>query len=399
MTDFLHNLLELSLEAAPWLVLGFALGGLMKALIPTTFLQRHLSGNDIASISKAAVLGAPLPLCSCGVIPAAIGLREAGASKPATASFLVATPETGVDSISITYALIGPVMAVVRPIAALASALTAGIFVALLGEKETRRVTTSTPATPPEQPAANACCSTSTSVATQNSCCSSAKTIPKSAHGCCDNTETTPQPSSGCCDTRSTTTSTLPGQAWSGIRYAFTRLLDDIVFWLAIGIVFAALTRTFLPADFLQHWGQGVTAMLVMMLVGVPMYICATTSTPMAAGLMMAGMSPGVALVFLLTGPATNISTLGVIGRELGQRNMWLYLLAVGTTALISGLLLDTAVSYWQIDIVTQLQAGHNHFPLLINWASLLLLMGLALRKLPHKLRNRHHTHSGTQQV
>ena len=123
---FFQNLLELSLEAAPWLVVGLALGGLMKALIPTKFLQRHLSGSGVGSIAKATVLGAPLPLCSCGVIPAALGLREAGASKPATAAFLVSTPETGVDSITVTYALMGPFMAIVRPISALASAMTSG---------------------------------------------------------------------------------------------------------------------------------------------------------------------------------------------------------------------------------------------------------------------------------
>lgn len=366
--NFLNNLLELSLEAAPWLVVGFALGGLMKALIPTAFLQRHLSGSGIGSISKAALLGAPLPLCSCGVIPAALGLRKAGASKPATASFLVSTPETGIDSISITYALMGPLMAIVRPVSALISAITAGILVALLGEKEqaaTPQVSMQAPSaanpiTTPTVHAAAGCCSTEPA---ETSCC---------------NSESKPE---------ATPTESLPRQAWSGMQYAFTRLLDDIAFWLAIGMVFAALTRTFLPADFLSQWGQGVGAMLVMMLVGIPMYICATASTPLAAGLMMAGMSPGVALVFLLTGPATNVSTLGIIGRELGQRSMWLYLLAVSITAILSGLLLDAAVNLWQIDIATQLHAGHGGFPAIIGWASLLLIIGLVLRNYPAKFK------------
>jgi hypothetical protein len=374
MMTFLNNLLELSLEAAPWLVLGFALGGLMKALIPTAFLQRHLSGNGIGSISKAAVLGAPLPLCSCGVIPAAIGLRQAGASKPATASFLVSTPETGIDSISITYALMGPVMAVVRPVAALVSALTAGILVALFGEKEQPEITR-----------------TVTETETK-SCCGSKPATPVTETSCCDS-QARPEEQSSCCTKEPlTATESLPKQAWAGMHYAFTRLLDDIAFWLVIGMIFAALTRTFLPADFLAQWGQGIVAMLVMMLAGVPMYICATASTPVAAGLMMAGMSPGVALVFLLTGPATNISTLGVIGRELGQRSMWLYLFAVGATAIISGLLLDAVVSLWQIDITTQLHAAHDSFPALISWASLLLLIALVLRKFPGKLKQQYST-------
>ena len=135
---FLTNFLELALEAAPWLVFGLLLGGLVGSVIPTSFLERHLSGDGIGSILKATVLGAPLPLCSCGVIPAAMGLRRAGASKPATAAFLVSTPETGVDSISITYALLGPVMAVVRPIAALSSAITTGLLVAMFDREEHR---------------------------------------------------------------------------------------------------------------------------------------------------------------------------------------------------------------------------------------------------------------------
>ena len=126
--------------------------------------------------------------------------------------------------------------------------------------------------------------------------------------------------------------------------------------------------------------------MLVMLMAGIPMYICATASTPVAAGLMMAGMSPGVALVFLLTGPATNISTLGVIGRELGQRSMWLYLVGVGVTAIASGLLLDALVNLYQINIATHLHAGHEMFPAVLQWIALLLLLGLGLRKLPQKL-------------
>ena len=136
---FWQNLLELSLEAAPWLVFGLALGGLMKALIPTAFLQRHLSGSGFPSIAKATLLGAPLPLCSCGVIPAALGLREAGASKPATAAFLVSTPETGVDSMTVTYALMGPFMAVVRPISALVSAMVSGLLVATFDPEDSRK--------------------------------------------------------------------------------------------------------------------------------------------------------------------------------------------------------------------------------------------------------------------
>ena len=333
---FFQNLLTLSLEAAPWLVLGLALGGLMKALIPTQFLKRHLSGSGFSSITKATVLGAPLPLCSCGVIPAALGLREAGASKPATAAFLVSTPETGVDSMTVTYALMGPFMAIVRPISALASAMVSGLLVATFDPEDKRQT--------PE-------------VSTSSSCCASKQTPP-------------PQDESWL------------RRAWGGIHYAFTRLLDDIIMWLAIGMLFAAASKTFIPTDFLAQWGQGIPAMLVMVAAGIPMYICATASTPIAAGLLMAGVSPGVALVLLLTGPATNVSTLGVISQELGKRSMWLYLSGVVVTALIAGVTTNALISAFEIDVITQVQAGHSSFPAWLAWASLALLMAIVFRNI-----------------
>lgn len=349
--SFIQNLLDLLLEASPWLVLGLALGGAMKALIPTTLLQQHLKGQGIAAITKAAILGAPLPLCSCGVIPAALGLRKAGASKPATTSFLVSTPETGIDSISITYALLGPFMAIVRPIAALISALTAGLLVAVFDpEKETSY-----------QPATSH---------QKADCCSNSSPS-------CDETAI-PKCVTSCCDTQKMGTTEAAKKPWphkiiEGIRYAFTQLLDDIAVWLIIGLIFAALVKTYLPPDFLAQWGTGITAMLIMLLAGLPMYICATASTPVAAGLIMSGVSPGVALVLLLTGPATNISTLGVINRELGKRTMWLYLLGVGVTAIASGVLVDLVVTTWNINMDIQYQS-HEEAIVWLQWGALLLL-------------------------
>lgn len=354
--NFIQNLLDLLLEASPWLVFGLALGGAMKALIPTTLLQQHLKGQGIAAITKAAILGAPLPLCSCGVIPAALGLRKAGASKPATTSFLVSTPETGIDSISITYALLGPFMAIVRPIAALISALTAGLLVAVFDpEKETSH-----------QPATSH---------QKADCCSNSSPS-------CDGDETaTPECVTSCCDTQEMGTTEAAKKPWpykimEGIRYAFTQLLDDIVVWLIIGLIFAALVKTYLPPDFLVQWGTGITAMLIMLLAGIPMYICATASTPVAAGLIMSGISPGVALVLLLTGPATNISTLGVINRELGKRTMWLYLLGVGVTAIVSGVLVDLVVTTWNINMDIQYQS-HDEAIVWLQWGALLFLTGI----------------------
>jgi len=335
MENYWNNLLELSLEAAPWLVLGFAIGGLMKALIPTAFLRRHLQGKGMGPVLKASFLGAPLPLCSCGVLPAAMGLREAGASKPATISFLVATPETGIDSVSITYALMGPVMAIVRPISALISAITAGLLVSIFAKEES--------VAPKEAPKTKTCCGGASKKNEQKA--------PKQSFF---------------------------ARGLGGIKYAFTNLLSKILFWLVIGILFAAAVKTWVPAGFLAQWGTGLPAMLVMLLAGIPMYICATASTPIAAGLMLAGVSPGAALVLLLSGPATNIGSIGIISKELGKKAMWLYLLAVCGIAVLSGLILDKVISTtsWAVDI------SHDHSAMVdprLAWASLILLVAASL--------------------
>ncbi|MDF1644055.1 MAG: SO_0444 family Cu/Zn efflux transporter [Pseudomonadales bacterium] len=347
---FLTNFLELSLEAAPWLVFGLLLGGLVGSVIPRSFLERHLSGNGLGSILKATVLGAPLPLCSCGVIPAALGLRKAGASKPATAAFLVSTPETGVDSISVTYALLGPVMAVVRPVAALCSAITAGVLVALFDRDDKHNGTVS------DESSTSCCASKAKQQAVQ----------PEAEESCCASSGKTELQKNGLL------------KVWADIQTTFTDLLDSIGLWLLAGLVFAAAVQTFLPATFLSAWGQGFIAMGVMVLVGIPMYICATASTPIAAGLVIAGVSPGVALVLLLTGPATNLSTLGVISQELGKRSMWLYLLAVASTAMLAGWLVNALFTLYEIDIQAQVHAVHVGVPIWLQWGALLLLLAVA---------------------
>ena len=365
---FFTNLLELSLDAAPWLVLGLVIGGLMKVLIPTEFLQRHLKGSGSGSIIKAALLGAPLPLCSCGVIPAALGLRKAGASKPATVSFLVSTPETGVDSISISYALLGPFMAIARPIAAIASAITAGLLVGKAEDKNEAKISKSKQ---------NSCCE-STSIEKETGCsteteatteCCSPSSTDSAAHACCGTNTAYKKPES------------FAQKSWAGIHYAFTNLLDDIIVWLIIGLAFSAAIKTYLPPSFLAEWGSGLPAMLVMIAIGIPMYVCATASTPIAAGLMMAGISPGTALVFLMAGPATNVSTLGIIGKELGRRSLSAYLIGVCVIALVSGILLDFLIGYWSIDIQAQLSAGAHFIPHSVAWIALIVLIAVSLRR------------------
>ena len=397
MIDFLNNLLALSLEAAPWLVVGLVIGGLMKSLIPTALLQKHLSGSGLPSIVKAALLGAPLPLCSCGVIPAALGLRRAGASKPATVSFLVSTPETGIDSVSISYALLGPFMAVVRPIAAITSAITAGL---LVGRSEDK-----TPVSAMASDAETSCCSSKEEAvadkAEETSCCGSSKEAVKKTSCCstetpktvaktsCCSTEAVKEETSSCCSSKNEAPKESAGiiqKSWDGIVYSFTDLFDKVLFWLVIGLVFAALVKTFIPVTFLAEWGSGFPAMLIMLVVGIPMYVCATASTPIAAGLLLAGVSPGVAMVYLMAGPATNISTLGVIGKELGRRSLIAYLTGVGVVALLTGFIVDYLVGFWNVDVQAQISHSHDMVPPVLAWAALLILVAVVIKLKAGKL-------------
>ncbi len=424
MIEFLNNLLALSLEAAPWLVLGLVIGGLMKSLIPTALLQKHLSGSGLPSIVKAALLGAPLPLCSCGVIPAALGLRRAGASKPATVSFLVSTPETGIDSVSISYALLGPFMAIVRPIAAITSAITAGLLVgrsednapvsAMASEAETSCCSSKEEAVVDKKEMEEvSCCSSKKEsvekVSEESSCCSTE--APKSvAETSCCSTEEVKEETSSCCSSEpvkeeepsankektsccSSSSENAPKEpagilqkSWDGIVYSFTDLFDKVLFWLVIGLVFAALVKTFIPVTFLAEWGSGLPAMLIMLVVGIPMYVCATASTPIAAGLLLAGVSPGVAMVYLMAGPATNISTLGVIGKELGRRSLIAYLTGVGVVALLTGFIVDYLVGLWNVDVQAQISHSHDMVPPVIAWAALLILIAVVIKLKAGKL-------------
>lgn len=352
---FFENFLKLSLDAAPWLVLGLVIGGLINAIIPTAWLEKHLKGEGFFPVVKAALLGAPLPLCSCGVLPAALGLRKAGASKSATTSFLISTPETGVDSVMITYALLGPLLAITRPVAAIMSAITAGL---LVGKSEQIKTKTSDSGCS-QAPVKASCCSTSTETTHQESnCCSTSSA----------STET-----SSCCSSASENVK--KATLFNGIKYAFSDLLAGIIFWLFIGVLFSAAVQTWVPYDFLTAWGSGLPAMLVMIAISIPMYVCATASTPLAAGLMMGGLSPGTTLVFLLAGPASNIGSLGVIKKELGKRALMAYLTGVTVVAILSGLLLDWYIGSNNINIQAQISASEEMLPAWVSWLSLIIIL------------------------
>ena len=311
---------DLVVESAPWLLAGYLLAGIIRQVIPSSWVEKQLAQKGFLSIAKGALIGAPLPLCSCGVIPTALAIRKAGASKGATSSFLVATPETGVDSISFSYAVLGPIFAIARPIGALISAIVAGVLVNRLDEGDY---------------------GAEEDGATCGNCCSSAEEEPQLK---------------------------IIERCKNAVKYGYGKMIADTAKWLVIGLTAAAVITALVPQSFFLQWGDGLIAMLVMVVVGLPMYICATASTPVAAGLLFAGLSPGAALVFMLTGPATNIATMGVIKEQLGLRSLIAYLVGVIGTAVICGLVLNELYNIFEWPL--QLSIGDREgFPV---WRELL---------------------------
>lgn len=324
---------DLVIESAPWLLMGYLLAGIIKQVIPSSWVEKQLAKPGLASIVKGAFIGAPLPLCSCGVIPTALAIRKAGASKGATSSFLVATPETGVDSISFSYAVLGPIFAMARPIGALTSAIVAGILVNAI-DKEDELVKEA-------EATCGSCCSKKTSVVEE-------------------------QPA-------------LSKRLISAVQYGYGRMISDTAKWLAIGLVAATVITALVPQSFFLQWGDGVVAMIIMVIVGLPMYICATASTPVAASLLFAGISPGAALVFMLTGPATNLATMGVIKEQLGMKSLGAYLVGVIGTAIAAGLLLNVAYEAFAWPLQLSMAEHGDSYPLWRQLAAV-VLVGLIAR-------------------
>ena len=300
-------------EASVYVLIGFFVAGLLHVYLPADLIARHLGRNDFRSVGLAALFGAPIPLCSCGVLPAAASLQRQGVGRSPLLSFLISTPETGVDSVALTYGLMGPVMAVVRPFVAVVTALTAGIV--SMGVKEH--------ADRPE-PAQASC----------NDTC----------------TEADAEPGDSCDETCA------PGGAaplgrrrfLRSLHYGFSAVLDDIALSLLAGMLLTGILAGLLPDDFFAEvfgQGSGLMPMLAMIVVGLPLYVCASASTPIAAALMGKGLSPGTALVFLLVGPATNIATMAVVGQLLGRRHLGIYLGVIVLVSLAAGLLVDATLA------------------------------------------------------
>ena len=280
---------DVFLLASPYILLGLAAAGLLHGLMPADRVARWLGRPGMGAMARGALLGMPLPLCSCAVVPVTLELSRKGASREASLAFLVSTPETGVDSMLLTWGLMGPVMTVARPVAALATSL-----VAAISSRFTCR----------EPPHAE----------TANNAPSAAPLAPR------------------------------PGLR-KGLRYGFRSMVDEIGFWLVLGLLLTGLITALVPEDLVREGiGRGPGSLVAMLVLGIPLYMCASASTPIAAALMLKGISPGAALVFLLAGPATNASSLVLVARFFGRRFVTIYLGSVAATALVAGYLLDLVV-------------------------------------------------------
>ena len=308
-------------EMSPYLLFGFFVAGLLSMLVSRRMVERHLGGGGMLPLFKAAIFGVPLPLCSCGVIPVSMSLHKQGAGKGATISFLLSTPQTGVDSILVTYSLLGPVFAIFRPLVALVTGVVGGLLVNLFGQ--------------PNGASAEA-------------------------------TERAGDPPAS---------SSWGRKLLDGMDYAFITLPRDIGKPLLLGLVIAAIISALTPDDFFaDKLGRGLPALLVMMAVGIPIYVCASASVPVAAALILKGLSPGAALVFLMTGPATNAAGLATIWNTLGRRTALLYLLTVAGCALGAGLLLDALVYNTEIKVITH---AHEMIPPLAQTSAAVILLAL----------------------
>lgn len=352
MTGYVLGVLSSSwnilLEASIFIIIGLLIAAMLRAFISSESIIKYIGGNNIKSVLLAALFGVPLPLCSCGVVPAAIALRRQGASKSAALSFLISTPESSIDSIAITYALIDPLMAIFRPFAAFVSGFTAGIGEILFGKKEDTKK--------PDEIECPHCESHNPPIPPPLEKGGGESVVPpfvKGGEGGFGHYHP------------------LSERLSSGLRFAFIELLSDISRWFLIGMLIAGIISYAIPTSFIENYlGEGWTSMFIMLAAGLPLYVCATASTPIAAALILKGMSPGAALVFLLAGPATNATSFTVLAKMLGKRTAIIYLLSISVSAILLGMFLNWLYHFLGINIHSTTGHAHEMIPIWLKWAT-----------------------------
>jgi uncharacterized membrane protein YraQ (UPF0718 family) len=335
---------HLLLEASVYILFGMLVGGILKVFLSPSFVADHLGRGKFSSVIKAALFGIPIPLCSCGVLPAAASLKKQGANNGATTAFLISTPESGVDSIAITYALLDPIMTVARPVAAFMTAVAAGFTENLMQnqkEEDWKQII-------------------------DRSC-----PIDK----CCDGNSCPPE--------EHAKHHSFSEKLWSGLKFAVDDLWGDLAGWFLAGLLLAGVIAAVIPNEVMTSYlGGGLHSMLIMLIVGIPMYICATASTPVAAALILKGVSPGAALVFLLVGPATNVTSLSVLFGLLGKRATVIYLVMLSFFAVLSGLVLDMIYSGFGVSAGALVGQAGEVIPYWLQLAAALIVLVLSVKPL-----------------
>lgn len=351
LVSWLFETWKMAEAMAPWLLFGFAVSGLLHSFLPLGWIRTHLANNGLSGVVKAALIGTPLPICSCGVIPVANWLRKEGASRGATMSFLVSTPVTGVDSILATLAMMGGLFAGIRPVVAMVSGIAIGLVVSRMrvAGKESLQNPVST-------------CTDGCSSGPAGEMPSQLKVRAK----------------------------TVPGRFREAFEYGFVELVADVAKWLLLGLVVGGAISAFVPGDLLPGAGKFgiIGSYFLVLVIGVPLYVCATGSIPIAAALVAKGISPGAALVFLIAGPATNVATIAFVGGTFGKRVLAVYLGGIAGIGLLAGILLDV--------FAPQVVIGHLHHHhgvddpyAWISTLSAILLTALLLRPILGKIRFR----------
>ncbi|MDW7774127.1 MAG: SO_0444 family Cu/Zn efflux transporter [Desulfobulbaceae bacterium] len=350
ITDILTASLHMLQEASIYIVFGLVIGGMLKVFLSPAYVAAHLGEGRFKSVFKAALFGIPIPICSCGVLPAAAALKKQGANNGATSAFLISTPESGVDSISLSWALLDPLMTVFRPLSAFLSAFVAGSLENIMN-----------PPGPREKLQPLLSCQ---------------------VDNCCDGT--------GCSPEEHRKHHGFFEKTISGMRYALTELWGDLAVTFFIGVLLAGIISVLLPDSFFHTYlGGGLSSMLLMLVIGIPLYICATASTPIAAAFILKGVSPGAALVFLLVGPATNIASLSMLTGLLGKRATGLYLLSISVVSVLCGLVLDSFYLFFAISPQAVMGQAAEIIPLWLKTGgtfflgvlSVLLLVGFLRKK------------------
>ena len=325
-----ENFFTLANAMSFYILLGLLIAGILKQIIPDNFIQKHLSKNSFISVIKATIFGIPLPVCSCSVIPLAKSLQKEGASRGAVQSFLISTPITGVDSILATYSFFGWIFTIYRIVTSVIIAIVVGVIENIFNKNEQINEVKSSCGCSDEN------CSTPKNGFVLNS------TTPKvtsfaMSHRSVQNEDSCCSGSS-CCDSKKNKKFSIKAI----FNYAFNTLFGDIAKSLFIGLIFGALFTTFLPKELLNslYQNQFLTYFLVL-IVAMPLYVCATSSLPIAASFLISGMSPGAAFVFLSAGPATNSVTMGVVAQMFGKRSLFIYVGAIAILSIIFGTIFD----------------------------------------------------------